>query len=153
MCDPLSPLASVITVVGSATECIKVLVTFFRQFRNAPEEIRQWLTILESLRTNMYRLQQCGPNLDSRYYFSSHFRQRLLSFVTQLQVCSDEVARIDAELTKANPDGKKRWDFIIRKSWGRAKWAIIGEHKSKKLMRMINLYHFEFTMELSMVLL
>ena len=46
MSKPLSSLASVITIVGSATETIKVLLTFFRKFRNAPAQIHQWLTML-----------------------------------------------------------------------------------------------------------
>ena len=152
MCEPLSSLASVITIAGSATESIKVLLTFFRGFRNAPAQVHQWLTMLESLRSTLSSLQQCGRNLDPRYHFSSYFQQRLLSCVTQLQICTREVARIDAELVKANSDGKKKWDHIARRSWERAKWAIVGDHKMKKVMRIMNLYHFEFVMELLKVL-
>lgn len=152
MCEPLSSLASVITIVGSATETIKVLLTFFRQFRYAPAQVHQWLTMLESLRSTLSSLQQCGRSLDPRYQFSSHFQQRLLSCVTQLQICTREVARIDAELVKASSDGKKKWDHKARRSWERAKWAIVGDHKMKKVMKIMNLYHFEFVMELLKVL-
>ena len=152
MSEPLSSLASVITIVGSATETIKVLLKFFRQFRNAPAQVHQWLTMLESLRSTLSSLQQCGRNLDPRYQFSSHFQQRLLSCVTQLQICTTEVARIDAELVKASSDGKKKWDHKARRSWERAKWAIVGDHKMKKVMKIMNLYHFEFVMELLKVL-
>ena len=152
MSEPLSSLASVITIVGSATETIKLLLTFFRKFRNAPAQVHQWLTMLESLRSTLSSLQQCGRSLDPRYQFSSQFQQRLLSCVTQLQICTNEVARIDAELVKASSDGKKKWDHKARRSWERAKWAIVGDHKMKKVMTIMNFYHFEFVMELLKVL-
>ena len=153
MSEPLSSLASVITVAGSATESTKVLLTFFRQFRNAPAQVHQWLTMLESLRSTLSNLQQCGRNLDPTYRFSTHFQQRLLGCVIQLQICTSEVARIDAELAKASSDGNKSWDHKARRSWERAKWAIVGDRKMKKVMKMMNLYHFEFVMELLKVLL
>ena len=153
MSEPLSSLASVITIAGSATESIKVLVTFFRQFRHAPAQVHQWLTMLESLRSTLSSLQQCGRNLDPRYRFSSHFQQRLLSCVIQLRICTSEVARIDAEFVKASSDGKKKWDHKARRSWERAKWAIVGDHKMKKVTKIMNLYHFEFVMELLKVLM
>ena len=153
MSELLSSLASVLTIAASATESIKVLSTFFRQFRNAPAQVHQWLSMLESLSSTLSSLQQCGRNLDPRYQFSSHFQQRLLSCVIQLQICASEVAKIDAELIKAHSDGKNKWDHKARRSWQRAKWAMVGNHKMKKVMEMMNMYHFEFVMELLKVLL
>ena len=153
MSEPISSLASVITIAGSATESVTALLIFFRRFRNAPTQVHHWLTMLESLHSTLSSLQQCGRNLDPRYRFSSHFQQRLLSCVTQLQLCASEVARIDAKLVKVNSDGKKKWDHKARRSWERAKWATIGDHKMSKVMKIMNMYHFEFVMELLKVLL
>ena len=153
MSEPISSLASVITIAGSATESITALLIFFRRFRNAPIQVHQWLTMLESLHSTLSSLQQCRRNLNPRYQFSSHFRQRLLSCVTQLQLCTSEIAKIDAELVKVSSEGRKSWDHKARRSWQRAKWAIVGDHKMKKVMRIMDLYHFEFVMELFMVLL
>ena len=148
MSELLSSLASVITVAASATDSIKVLVIFFRRFRNAPEQVHQWLTMLESLRSTLASLQQCGRNLDPRYQFSPHFQQRLLSCVIQLQICASEIPKIDAELLNASPDGRNGWEQKARKSWQRAKWALVRNHKIKKTMELMSLYHFEFAMEL-----
>lgn len=148
MADPLSPLASVITIAGSASESVRVFLTFLHQFRNAPAQVRQWLIMLESLRSTLSDLQQCGRNLESRHRFSSHFRQRLVSCVAQLQVCTSEVTRIDAEIAKANAHGPIKWDRKARRAWERAKWAFFGDHKINKVMRILDLYHFEFAMEL-----
>ena len=153
MSDPLSSLASVITIAGSAAESVKVLLRFFRRFHHAPAQVHQWLTMLESLRSTLSSLQQCGRNLDPRYRFSSHFQQRLLSCVVQLQICTREVARIDAELVTTSSDGKEKLTHKARRSWQRAKWATVGDHKTKKVMRIMNLYHFEFVMELLKVLM
>lgn len=153
MSEVLSSVASIVGIAGSATESIKMLLKFLRQFHNAPGQVHQWLITLESLRSTLSSLQQCGQNLDSRYHFSLHFQQRLLNCVIQLQVCATEVAKIDAELAKASPGEKKKWDHKARRSWERAKWAIVGDHKMKKVMRVLNLYHFEFVMELLMVLM
>lgn len=153
MSEVISSLASVIAIAGSAAESIQALLTFFRKFRNAPAQVHQWLIMLQSLRSTLSSLQQFGRNLDSRYHFSLHFQQRLLSCVVQLQICASEVTKIDAELVKASSDGKKKWDHKARRSWERAKWAIVGDHKMKKVMRIMNLYHFEFVMELLMVLM
>lgn len=153
MTDPLSSLASVITIVGSATKSIEVLVEFFRQFRNASAEVHQWLTMLQSLSSTLSALQQCGQNLNTRYRFSSNFRQRLLSCVTQLQICIDEVAKTDSKHKSAGPDGKKRLHHKARRSWEKAKWAILGDLKIKKLMKTLDLYQFEFVMELLKMLM
>jgi hypothetical protein len=153
MADPLSSLASVVTLAGSAAESIKVILKVFCQTRNAPAEVHQWLKMLESLHSTLSSLQQYDRGLDSRYRFSSHFRQRLLSCVTQLQICRDEVARADAELVKASSNEMKKWDSKARRSWQRVKWAIIGDQKMKKSVQIMNLYQFEFVMELLMVLL
>ena len=153
MSEPISSLASVITIAGSATESVTALLIFFRRFRNAPAQVHHWLTVLESLHSTLSSLQQCGRNLDPRYRFSTHLQQRLLSCVTQLQICASEVARIDAELVKTSPNGKKKWEHKARRSWERAKWATIGDHKMNKVMKIMNMYHFEFAMELLKVLL
>lgn len=153
MSEVLSSLASILTVAASATESIQVLSKFFRQFRNAPAQVHQWLTMLESLGSTLSSLQQCGRNLDPRYQFSSHFQQRLLSCVIQLQICATKVAKIDAELQKANSDHKDKWDHKAKRSWQRAKWAMVGNHKMKKVMELMDLYHFEFVMELLAVLM
>ena len=153
MSEVISSLASILTIAGSATESIKTLTTFFRHFRNAPVQVHQWLTMLESLRSTLSSLQQYGRSLDPRYQFSSHFQQRLLSCVIQLQICASEVATIDAELQKKNSDGKNKWDHKARRSWQRAKWAIVGNHKIKKVMEILNMYHFEFVMEILKVLM
>ena len=153
MSDPISSLASLITIAGSAAESIKALLIFFRRFHDAPARVHRWLTMLESLQSTLSSLEQCGRNLDPRYHFSSHFQQSLLSCVNQLQICTSEVARIDAELGQASSDGKKKWDHKAKRSWERAKWAMVGDHKMKKVMKIMNLYHFEFVMELLKVLL
>ena len=148
MSEPLSSLASIITIAGSATDTVEKLLTFFHRFHNAPARVRQWLTMLEALHSTLSSLQQCGRNLGPRYQFSSHFQQRLLSCVNQLQICTSEVARIDAELVKASSNGNTKWDHKARRSWERAKWAMVGDHKMKKVMGTMNMYHFEFVMEL-----
>lgn len=153
MSDPISSLASLITIAGSATESIQALLIFLRRFHNAPARVHHWLTMLESLHSTLSSLQQCGRNLDPRYRFSSHFQQSLLSCVNQLQICTSEVARIDAELGQASSDGKKKWDHKAKRSWERAKWAMVGDHKMKKVMKIMNLYHFEFVMDFLKVLL
>ena len=70
------------------------------------------------------------------YQFSfSHIDET--SCVTQLQICSEKVARVDAELTTANCEGKIRWYCKAGKSWERAMWAIVGDQKLKKIMKMM----------------
>ena len=150
---PISSLASVITIVGSATESVNVLLTFFRQFRNAGAQVHQWLTMLQSLHSTLSSMRQCGRNLDPRYHFSPHFQQRLVSCVNQLQTCTSELARIDADLVKESPGGKSKWNHKARRSLGRAKWAVMGDHKMKKITRILNFYHFEFVMELLKMLM
>ena len=153
MSEPLSSLASVIQIAGSATESIKVLLTFFYQFRHAPAQVHQWLTMLESLRSTLSSLQQCGRNCNSRYRFSQHFQQRLRSCVDQLQVCTRKIARIDAELKQVELNDTKKWNYKAKRSWGRAKWAIIGDYKMKKIVEMMDLYQFEFVIEMLRMLL
>lgn len=147
MADPISSFASVVTVAGTAAESIKILYKFFRKFHNASDQVDQWLTTLQSLSSTLSNLQQSSRTLDLRFPFSSRFQQRLLNCVTQLEICTKEVAKIDAELGKASSSEKKKWAHKAKRSWGKAKWAIFGDQKIKNAMRMISLYHYEFGME------
>ena len=96
MSDPLSSLASVFTLLGNATHSIKVLITFFRDFQNAPSEVHEWLMMLESLHSALHTLEQYGSSVDSEQRFSLHLRQRLAGCLSELQCCAAEFAKIDA---------------------------------------------------------
>ena len=153
MSDPLSSLASVITIVGCATESIKVVVKLVRGFSNAPAEVHQWLTMLESLQSTLSSLQQGGRNLNPEHQFPLRLQQRLVSCVAQLQLCTKDIARADASMEKTSSNGKRKWDTSTRKSWEKAKWAVVGDSKMKKIMKTIHFYHFEFVMELLNILM
>lgn len=153
MSDPLSPLASVIAIAGGALESIRTLSGILRRFSNAPAQVHEWLAMLESLSSTLLSLQQCGGHLDLNNRFSSNFRQRLLSCVNQLQRKISEIARIHTELVMRSSDRKKQWDYKARRSWERTKWAVVGDQKMKHLMTLVNMYHFEFVMELFKVVM
>ena len=144
MSDPLSSLASVLTIAGSAVEIIKGLLTFFRRLFGAPKEIHQWLRMLESLHFALTCLQECGASLDPRYQFSPHFARRLNLCVHQLKAAADEVNKIDAKLAKRGISSKPSWDGRARRSWHKIKWMAIGNIEKKKLAEVVKLYHFEF---------
>ena len=148
MSDPLSSVASVFTLAGCATQSVKALVNFFRDFEHAPIEVHEWLVLLESLKSALSALEQYGSSVDSERRFSLHLRQRLASCVTHLQHCAAAFARIDADLSKGKSNGRKKWDGKAKRSWERTKWAIFGEQKMKRVMDKIQLYHFEIEMEL-----
>ncbi len=44
-------------------------------------------------------------------------------------------------------------DHKVKRAWERAKWAIVRDHKLKKVIKMRNMHHFEFVMELLKVLM
>ena len=50
-------------------------------------------------------------------------------------------------------DRKKQWDYKARRSWEKTKWAIGGDQKMKQVMILVNMYHFEFVMELLRVVM
>ena len=153
MSDPLSPLASVITIAGGALESITTLSAILRRFRKAPAQVHQWLTMLESLSSTLLILQHCGGHADLTYRFSSNFRQRLRSCVSLLQRNISEIARIHTELVMRSSDRKKQWDFKARRSREKTKWAVGGDQKMKQVMSLVNMYHFEFVMELLRVVM
>ena len=153
MPDPLSSVASIVTLVAGAAESLKVLVTFCRDLHNAPAEIHEWLTMLEALRLTLSSLEESGRNLDSRYHFSPNFHQRLLTYVEQLQDCVSEIAQIDTALNKANADSKRKWNHNAKRLWIRAKWTAIRDQKMKTVMGSMQLYHFEFGVELLKMLM
>ena len=148
MSDPLSSVASVFQLGGSATQSIKALVKFFRDFEHAPIEVHEWLILLESLKSTLSSLEQYGSSVDSEWRFSLRLRQRLTSCITQLQHSTFVFAKIDAELGNDRLSGKNKWDHKARRSWEKAKWAMFGEEKMKRVMDKLQLYHFEIEMEL-----
>ena len=153
MPDPLSSLAAVINILEAASRSINALVSFCRQFRDAPAEVHEWLTMLEALRSTLSTLGLYSCNLDPRYRFSLHFQRRLLSCVNQLQACSSEFGKVDKELIAPESNGNKKWDHRSMKAWARIKWVVVGSHKKRKVMKLMSLYHFEFAMELSKVMM
>ena len=153
MSDPLSSLASILTLVGNAAQSTKALVTFFRDFQHAPSEVHEWLMMLESLHSALHTLEQYGSSVDSEQRFSLHLRQRLTGCLNQLQCCATELAKIDAEINKGKSKNKKGRDRGARRSWERTKWAMFGDQKMKRVMNKIQLYHFEIGMELLKILM
>ena len=153
MPDPLSSLASVFTLLGNATQSIRALITFFRDFQHAPSEVHDWLMMLESLHSALYTLEQYGSSVDSEQCFSLHLRQRLAGCSSQLQCCAAEFAKIDAEINKSKSKDKKGRDRGARRSWERTKWAMFGDQKMKRVMDKIQFYHFEIGIELLKILM
>ena len=153
MADPLSSLASVLTLVECTAESTKFLLKFFRQFNGAPAQIHQWLEMLESLHFTLSSLLGCSADLDPRYHFPQRFRQRLVGCLTRLQACVDEISKTDAHFVVNASHTESKWDGKARRSWERVKWVAIGSHRMKKLVDIIKLYHFEFSMELFKLLM
>ncbi|KAL6714753.1 Ankyrin repeat domain-containing protein 55 [Lecanora helva] len=152
MSDPLSSVASVFTLAENAAQSVKVLVSFFRDFKHAPIEVHEWLILLESLKSAFSALELYGSDVDSERRFSPHFRQRLASCVAQLQRCTAAFAKIHAELSKGELHGRIKWDRKARRSWERAKWAMFGGQKMRRVMDRIQLYHVEIGIELLRIL-
>ena len=144
MADVLSSYASAVTLLGCATESIKFLLIFFRQFNEAPAEIRQWLEKLESLHSTLNSLRE----LDERYRFSTDFTQKLVKCLTYLQTCVTEINKIHMRLVEEGSSSKNSWDHTGRRFWEKIKWTAVGGHRRKKTVEVINIYHFEFSMEL-----
>ena len=153
MADPLSPLASMVTVVGSAIECAKILSKTLRRFKRAPAEVHQWLEMLESLHLTLTSLENCSLLLDLRYRFSAQFGLRLKDCLTHLQSCIDRIGKIDTELERSRPTVNRTFGGRTKRSWQRVRWIVVDDYTIKKLVEMIKIYQFEFSMELFKLLL
>ena len=153
MADPLSSLASVLTLLENATQSTKALGTFFRDFQYAPSEVHEWLEMLESLHSALHALEQYGSSVDSEQRFSLQFRQRLAGCLSHLQGCAAEFAKIDAGISKGKSKDNKGRDRGARRSWERTKWAMFGDQKMRRVMNKLHFYHFEIAMELFKILM
>ena len=153
MVDPLSPVASVLTVVGSAIESAKLLLTTLRRFKRAPAEVHQWLEMLESLHSTLTSLENCSLLLDLRYRFSAQFGLRLKDCLSRLQSCIDRVRKINVEFVRTRSSVRKTLSGKTNRSWQKVRWIVTEDHTMKKLVEMIKIYQFEFSMELFKLLL
>ena len=138
MGDPLSSLASVITVVGCAAESIQFLLTFFHQFHGAPARIGRWLEMLESLHFTLTSLQECSTSLDPRYRFPPHFCRRLVDCLNQLQACVDEIRTTNVQFVRESPGAKRKWDSKAKRSWERIRWVALGDRRVKEMVVLSN---------------
>ena len=148
MAEALSSFASAITLLGCTAESVKVLSSFFRQFNEVPTEVRQRLELLESLHSTLNGLQQCGTNLEPRHRFSADFTRKLGDCLSHLQDCVTKIRKIQVRLAEDNSGSAHKWNQAGRKSWEKVKWTVRGKHKRRKMVEVVSIYHFEFSMEL-----
>ena len=153
MADPLSSLTSVVTLLGCTAESVKFLSFFFHQFNEIPTEVRQWLELLKSLYSTLNSLQQCSTNLNPRHRFSEDFIRKLGDCLAHLQVCATKISKVQARLAENDSGSRYKWDHVGRRSWEKVKWMVVGKHKRRKMVEVISIYHFEFSIELFKLML
>ncbi len=152
MAEPLSSVASVIAVAACVADSAKFLFHFFHEVSRVPENIRHLLTALKSLHITLTTLQECGKRLDPNWQFSPQFQQRLGECLSQLEIWSNKVSKIDNDLDKRGTT-HNRWDCKTRRSWQKIKWLTAGKHDLNHFLEMVKLYHAEFSLELLTLLM
>ena len=153
MTDPISSISSVITILGATAGATQCLITFVRRYSKAPDELHKSLQMLESLHLTLTSLQECNAFLDPRYQFSPHFAQRLKDCDTTLQQCVNKTKKTENEIIKRRSQSKGPWSGIAKRSRGKIRWMLFESQEMEKLMRFLQLYQFEFSLELFRILM
>ena len=152
MADPLSSIASVITVVACAVESTGSLFKFFCGISRVPESVRQLHIALKSLHITLTALQDAGTRSSSNVQFPPHLRQRLRECLIHLEAWSTRIARINSEIDQSR-SRRHQWKSKTRRSWHKVKWVMAGEQELSHFLEIIRLYHAEFSLELLTLLM
>ena len=152
MADPISPVASVVTVAGCAIESAKFLYGVLNKFSKASAEIHQSLKTLQALHNTLVGLQQCSASLYPRYVFPPRFCQRLAECQSYLNIWEHHICEIDSEFSQ-KASSKRFWDGKAKRTWERFKWIAFRGRDMEKFMENMKTYESEFSLELSMQLM
>jgi hypothetical protein len=140
--DPFSAAVNVLAVLNTASRASFLLYKVFCGIRDAPTEVKRYANLLEGLSRTFSALHaihsedSVGLALSE---LSGNYSSRLLD-------CSADLQAVHAKLQRSSLRMK---DSPIRKGWERVRWPISSESWIEKFFARVQMYHIQFSLELS----
>lgn len=139
--DPLSIAASVAGLVSLGAEAIKIIGEYYTSAKNAPKDIRNIKTELESLSIILQRLElllRSGKTGSNSFSFDTSS-----VLATALISCESKIREVTAKLERPK-------DGSAARMWERLKWPFSEKEVQKlleTLQRYIHTFQFSLTVE------
>ena len=137
--DPLSAIASVLTVAGLATTSCECLCKALRLFSEAPEDLHDHIAAVQELQSTLAGIAALEVNTPNAGIITPEFNARLRACMHDLQAMEKLAKLFHAQIEKGR----------ARKAWAKLRWSSEDQrHKRKRYWRRIDSYRMSFSMDL-----
>lgn len=139
--DPVSGVASIITLLGAASTVCKHLVIFLREQRNRASDLRCYTTSLDTLRGTLDNIK----SLLTRHNLKTQQTSNLLSNLTRFLEDIHDAERTLRLASGATVRGG------IHSTWSRLKWSTSTKRWLKNFFAKVNIWHMIFSYDLQAI--
>ena len=139
MCDPLSVIASALTVIEVAANSCEYLHKALKRFSDAPKDIQHHITTVQALQSTFASLSALEIDLANDQIVTPDFKARLQACMLDLQALERLVKSFNAQLE----EGK------VRRTWAKLRWSSVDQRQTlRSHLSRIESYHTTFSLDL-----
>lgn len=140
MCDPLSVVASVLTVAGVAAKTCEGLHKALRRFGEAPKDLQHHIAAIQALQSTFAGIAALEKDVpDATLFFTLEFKARLQACMLDLQAMEGLIKSFHSQL------GEGR----ARRMWAKVRWSSVDQQQTlKSHLNRIESYHTTFSLDL-----
>ena len=139
MCDPVSVIASALTVTEVAAKSCEYLHKTLRRFSDAPKDIQHHITTVQALQSTFASLSALEIDLADDLIVTPDFKARLQACMIDLQVLERLAKSFNAQLE----EGK------VRRTWAKLRWSSVDQRQTlRSHLSRIESYHTTFSLDL-----
>lgn len=139
MCDPLSIVASVLTVAGVAANSCECLHKTLTRYSKAPRDLQHHIYAIEGLQSTFAGIAALEKTASVAAIMKPEFKGRLQACILDLQTMERLAKSLYAQLEAGR----------ARRVLARIQWSSVGHQQTlKSHLNRIETYHTTFSLEL-----
>lgn len=142
MSDPLSVIASVLTVAGLAATSCECLYKSVRRISQAPKDLQHHLKVIRALQSTFLAITTLAKDV-------SDIAVLVPGIESRIQACIVDLQAAEAMLTSYN---KRLKESRTRRIWTKVRWSSIDQQEVlKSYLRRIESYYMTFSLDLQLI--
>lgn len=145
MADPVSIVASALTLIGVAGSSCRYLVNVFDKLAEAPTQLRQHLRFLQALQLTFHELQALAEEIRRH----NHRVEMPPGFNARLEHCANDLRAMENRVSQLWQ--KIEHDERRLLTWTRLKYAIINDRRHRKFFKAAKNYQTTFLYDLMVI--
>ena len=139
--DPVSGVASIIAVLGAASEICKHLLILFREQSSRASDVQYYTTSLEALHGTLDNIKSLLTRHNLKTQQTSNLFSNLTYFLTDIQIAEK----------KLRPSNKATVRGGFHSAWSRLEWSFSTKRWLEVFSVKVNMWHMIFSYDLQAI--